>query len=185
MIPVIAFAGFLFAIAYYAQRSAERRARERNLSKEVALFNAGSGTIPERPAAGKSTEERLHEMEKTINYVAESIQGRRGPVNEFRKESDVSPGEINELKEKLRTVFKEYDIMVSENYALRAKVKQLTRQLEHHTDANGTVAAASDPVPAGSVSGSKPALHLYDDTRLINLANPDHEEPSDDTEKAG
>jgi hypothetical protein len=181
MIPVIAFAAFLFIVAFYAQRGAEQRAKGADLSNEVALFNAGHGSAPV-PAVHKPDEERLQEMQKAINSVNELLANQQQTIQEFHKESNVYTKEINDLKEKLRTVFKEYDIALSENYSLRAKVKQLTKQLQEPEPSTGATQGPLDPFLTRSMPHHKPELHLYDDTRLINLASMDSDDMSESTD---
>jgi septal ring factor EnvC (AmiA/AmiB activator) len=181
MIPVVAFAALLFIVAYYAQRHAEQRSKGNNLSSEVALFNAGHNHAPQKLVNAHSSDDRLHEMEKAINFVAESLANQQQSITSFHKESGVYTNEINELKDKLRTVFKEYDIVLSENYSLRAKVKQLSKQVQESAPASAA-AGSLDPLLTRSTTHTKPALHLYDDTRLINLTTMDSDDMSESTD---
>ncbi|MCU0609344.1 MAG: hypothetical protein MUF22_06220, partial [Chitinispirillaceae bacterium] len=93
-----------------------------------------------------------------------------------------SENEIKDLKEKLRTVFKEYDIVLSENYSLRAKVKHLTRQLRDPDKADLHDMPDADSHMTITPEVSKPALHLYDDTRLITIAAMDTDDQSESTD---
>ena len=172
MIPVVAFAAFLCIVAFYAQRHAEQRSKGSALSNEVALFNAGHGAAAGKLVTAKSPDDRLQEMERAINFVAESLANQQQSIKEFHKESYVYTNEINELKEKLRTVFKEYDIILSENYSLRAKIKQLTRQGQGRE--TGDVASGTpDSFLTRGAPSAKSAQHLYDDTRIISLMDGD------------
>jgi hypothetical protein len=174
LVPVIAFAAFLFFLALYAQRRAETRTSSGDLSREVELFNSGSGQ--QKLVTAKSTDDRLHEMEKMINRVAEVVANQQHPLHEFRKGIHPSEGETIELREKLRTVFGEYDIVLSENYTLRAKVKQLTGQIKDLEADGGSLPKADSILTNTATAASKPSLHLYEDTRLINLAALDSDE---------
>jgi regulator of replication initiation timing len=187
VIPIISFAVFLFIVAYQSQKSAERRFRTSILSKEVALYNAGHE--PPHLAAIERNDERLRELEKTMNLLIDVVGHPRKPVPESdtsnTPESDsaaASSNEVNELKEKLRTVFKEYDILLSENYTLRAKVKQLSKQkkdaVTRDESSESNQPASTGGAPADVPEQSKSSLHLYDDTRLINLSKLEAENPS-------
>jgi hypothetical protein len=193
LVPIIAFMIFLFFVVLYFQRRTAFHAKGGDLSREVDLFNAGNGQ--QKLVTAKSADDRLQEMEKMINFVAEAVANKRRPFQEERKENTaetaasaaVSVNETRELREKLRTVFREYDIILSENYTLRAKVKQLMKRMQEQ-EAGDTASAGGrgmptfDSILTGTPPASKPALHLYDDTRLFNLANPDSDDLSESDE---
>jgi|WetSurMetagenome_2_1015567.scaffolds.fasta_scaffold70943_1 hypothetical protein len=174
VIPIISLAVFFFIVAYQIQKSAERRSKTSILSKEVALFNAGQ-EVPKLVNIGH-TDDRLQELEKAINQVAEVLSRQQMPASESgTTTTDVladSPAanEVNELKEKLRTVFREYDIILSENYTLRAKVKQLSKQVKEPEVPTNPVEPRVDSILTGASDKPKASVSLYDDTRLINLA---------------
>jgi hypothetical protein len=173
VIPIISFAIFLFIVAYQVQKTAERRSKTSILSKEVALFNAGQ-EIP-KVVQAEHNDDRLKELEKAINMVVDVLGRQQKAAPEPGMTSDAVPNaetsnEVNELKEKLRTVFKEYDILLSENYTLRAKVKQLAKQIKGSKTEPESLDDSSDSIPAEATDTSKSSMHLYDDTRLINLA---------------
>ncbi|MBN1128347.1 MAG: hypothetical protein JXA71_05140 [Chitinispirillaceae bacterium] len=176
VIPIISFAVFLFIVAYQAQKSADRRSKTSVLSKEVALFNAGQ-ELPGGVARTERNFDRLQELEKAINLVTEvlSCQGHQAQEPSSGAAGTQAPGsdDVNELKEKLRSVFKEYDIILSENYTLRAKVKQLSRHIKEKEAPVETPESPRDPVPTAAEPEpvtSRSATNLYDDTRLISLA---------------
>jgi regulator of replication initiation timing len=171
IIPIISFAIFLFIVAYQAQKAAERKSKTAVLSTEVALFNAGQ----EVPGVSKNERnfDRLQDLEKAINLVTEvlSRQARETPSGTADTQNPGSD-DVNELKEKLRSVFKEYDIILSENYTLRAKVKQLSRLIKEKEEPSEVPEFPQNPLTTEARDGGAPsgnAMHLYDDTRLINL----------------
>jgi hypothetical protein len=116
-------------------------------------------------------------MEKMINFVAEAVAGERRPFQDIRRENTAPANEAGELREKLRSVFKEYDIILSENYTLRAKAKQLAGRIQELENA-GSAASPVDSVLARPAAAPKPAMRLYEDTRLIS--DPNHLEDLDD-----
>jgi hypothetical protein len=75
-----------------------------------------------------------------------------------------------ELKEKLNELQREYDIVISENYSLRARVKKLADEQAVHRAAEKAAATTADSVHGPGEDGEKPALldtrQLYDDTRM-------------------
>jgi archaellum component FlaC len=181
LIPIIAVAVFVFFVVLYLQRTTELRSKARDLSGEVEIFNAGKSQ--QKSVAPKSADDRLREMEKMINSVAEVVTGHGRPSEDVRREG---ANEVKELREKLRSMFREYDIVLSENYTLRAKVKQLSKQIQE-LEAGAPPATGVKPVVdsilTASQAASKPALHLYDDTRFFNIVNQDGDDlsESDDT----
>ena len=183
LVPVISFAAFLFIVAYYAQKSAERRSKSSELHNEVARFNAGQDV--QKLVRAERSDDRLQELEKAINMVAEVLARQQRSLQDLHmnKEENPQEHEINDLKEKLRSVFKEYDIVLSENYALRAKLKQLTRQKqEPEAPAPASAPAAVDSFLTSTVSAPKVNPSMYDDTRLINLASMDADDMSESSD---
>ncbi|MBN2187951.1 MAG: hypothetical protein JW699_00745 [Chitinispirillaceae bacterium] len=176
LIPILAFALTVFFVVLYLQKKTGGADSSEVLHREVELFN--SGQSQQRLATSQSAAERLREMEKIINFVAEAVAGERRQVPGAQGEDSVTANEAAELREKLRSVFKEYDIILSENYTLRAKVKQLAGRIKE-LEIGGTVAPSFDAIPRESASVKKPAMRLYDDTRLISLASMDSDDLSE------
>jgi hypothetical protein len=176
LIPILAFAVFVFFIALYLQRRRGGSEGHAALHREVDLFNEGQGQ--NKLVTAKSADERLREMEKMINFVAEAVAGEHRKVQGIRREDPVPANEAGELREKLRSVFKEYDIILSENYTLRAKVKQLAGRIRELEGA-GSGASSFDSKLTRTTPAQKPAMRLYDDTRLISLASMDSDDLSE------
>jgi len=175
IVPILALALFGFFMALYFQRRMGNPARTADLHHEVDLFNAGQGQ--QKLVTAKSADERLHEMEKMINFVAEAVAGERRPFQDVRRGNEAPANEAGELREKLRSVFKEYDIILSENFTLRAKVKQLVGRIQELENA-GPGTPPVDSVLTRHAAAPKPAMRLYEDTRLISDLN--HLEDLDD-----
>jgi hypothetical protein len=176
IVPILAFALFVLYLTLYFQRSAGQRGKRADLNREVELFNAGHGQ--QKLVTAKSADERLQEMEKMINFVAGAVTGEPRPFDGVRRESSAPADEAGALREKLRSVFKEYDIILSENYTLRAKVKQLARRIQEMEN-TGVGTASFDSILTRTAAAPKPAMRLYDDTRLINLASMDSDDLSE------
>jgi hypothetical protein len=176
LIPILAFALTVFFVALYLQKKTDGAESRAALHREVELFNAGQSQ--QKLVTAKTADERLREMEKIINLVIETVAGERRQVQGARGEDAVPSNEAGELREKLRSVFKEYDIILSENYTLRAKVKQLAGRIQE-LESTGTGAPSFDAIPREATPAKKPAMRLYDDTRLINLASMDSDDLSE------
>jgi septal ring factor EnvC (AmiA/AmiB activator) len=167
IIPVVALVFFFFLIQFFAQK----REEQTDLSKEVALFNTGTQQV--KPAGAEQGIDRLNQLEKAISSVTDSLSAQQRAIEQFHKENTTHNGEVNELKSKLRELYKEYDIILSENYSLRAKVKKLqhTDKSEQGTDEEVTVLQPQHQIqtPPPSLM-SKVDMKLYEDTRTLNLA---------------
>lgn len=164
IIPIVAFASFIFIVAFVSQKKTDGQ----DLSKEVARFNNGLTQNDTKPSV---PDQRLGELEKAISSVNESIASQQAVMERFQKENSAYSNEINELKSKLRDLYKEYDIVVSENYSLRARVKKLMEGREG--DASETEPAPVSASQPKKVEPAKPNMKLYEDTRLVNLTSLD------------
>jgi hypothetical protein len=184
LIPVFAFAGFLFFIALYVQRKSEMQSKGVDLSKEVALFNAGHSPNRGKEIKGNH-DERLRELEKAINVLTASLSAERSRQEQHKDNRTGGSEEIDELKEKLRTVFREYDIVLSENYALRAKVKHIMKkaQLDDTTPEERVSPPPMDSFLTRTAAPPKPNLHLYGDTRLMRIVELGPDEGGDSGEE--
>jgi hypothetical protein len=120
--------------------------------------------------------DRLAQLERAISSVTDSLSAQQRAIEQFHRDSSGQSVEVNELKNKLRELYKEYDIILSENYSLRAKVKKL----QHLPDDPSFVPADDEKVivPAAPVKAaadlpppisSKVDMKLYEDTRTLNL----------------
>ena len=153
IIPIVAFGFFIFLVAFLAQRRADNHDE---LSKQVASYNNGS--IDDRRSR-KESDGRLGEIENAISLMTHSLSNQQKMIEQFQKENNSYNSEINELRKKLRELHKEYDIVLSENYSLRAKVKKLVN------DSDQPAKERIDEDKAGKVN-----MKLYDDTRLLNVS---------------
>ncbi|MCW8965231.1 MAG: hypothetical protein OQK82_00880 [Candidatus Pacearchaeota archaeon] len=178
IIPAVAFAFFIFLLIFFAQK----REEQADMSQEVAQFNTGSTQMTMQEPVLNATD-RLGQLEKAIASVTNSLSVQQRAIEQFHKENSSYSGEINELKGKLRELYKEYDIVLSENYLLRAKVKKLQgtegfgEQGESEEVAIEDIKPSSPPpvitthgTESESMLSSKVDMKLYEDTRALNLA---------------
>ena len=169
IVPVVAFGFFIFMI----QLTAQRREGSRDLTREVTEFN----TVGFEPVAPRSPgASRLTQLEHAISTVTESLNAQQRAIEQFHRDNSNYNGEINELKGKLRELYKEYDIVLSENYSLRAKVKKLQDRKDEDI-ADIPVAAAPEVLPPKPAEppplSAKVDMKLYEDTRTLNLSQLD------------
>lgn len=177
IIPIVSFTVFIGIVIYFAQK----KSLNTDLKKEVINFNSGA-TV--RNMNHRSHDGRIDELEKAISYVTNSISSQQSVLDKFKHDNKDATSELNDLKDKLRELYKEYDIVLSENYSLRAKMKKLLEtkknsgspeipadfkeELENvlRTDTENTI----NKVENASESSKPLDLKLYEDTRLLNIS---------------
>jgi chromosome segregation ATPase len=170
VIPIVSFVIFIGIVFYFAQK----KTLNSELKSEVLKFNSGKiSRMPHTPSDVK-----LQELEKAISAVTDSINNQQNVIDDFKREKIDCTVEINDLKEKLRELYKEYDIVVSENYSLRAKLKKLNENKNEQgielpeqepKIMTNDVSKVTD-VNDVEVTQGKVNLKLYEDTRLLNVA---------------
>lgn len=167
IIPVFALVIFIFIIQFVNQKR-----EQTGLSREVTQFNAG--VVPPLQQSFGTGTDRLSQLERAISTITDSLTVQQQTINQFNKGGNNYNTEINDLKAKLRELYKEYDIVLSENYSLRAKVKKL------QDPGAGVPPAGQDITPVTQretkydridpVISNKVDMRLYEDTRTLNLA---------------
>jgi GTPase involved in cell partitioning and DNA repair len=162
IIPIVSFAFFVFLLIYFAQKNNPEQPY-RDLAKEVNRFNNG---IVDKKVVIEKPDSRLNELEKSIFTLTDSITNQQRVIDGFQQSNVANQTEMKDLRQKLRDIYKEYDIVVSENYSLKATVKKLKDQKSEgtaHAD-NSPLTYENDPEPNSNRSN----LRLYEDTRLLN-----------------
>lgn len=178
IIPSVSFAIFIFLVIYFAQC----KNPPTQLKQEVNNFNNG---FYNHTSELKKPYNRLEELERSISVVTKSITNQQKVIDRFKREKIDYSCEINELKDKLRELYKEYDIVLSENYSLRAKMKKM---MEKNPQENNLTDFSHVNVPFPNVEksenpkGAKINLKLYEDTRLLNITTLNE---FNETEKSG
>mgnify|MGYP000703100723 CR=1 FL=1 len=170
LIPVMAAALFLPIIIFAGPRRTSEKNIDRhtkNLAREVERFNEGDISAPS-PAA----ERRLSEIELTINRVSDVLSSQQKIIREAMGKDAGRDTELLDIKEKLRELQREYDIVISENYSLRARLKKLM-------DKRAAASAAAAPSAADEIRGPgdidkgqyRSNMQLYDDTRMLRQSD--------------
>jgi Mg2+ and Co2+ transporter CorA len=175
IIPIIALSFLVFLLVMNAQKRS--LPTEQSKGSPPLLPDGKSLGDTKFLAARKSTEERLNEYEQTITQINQSLSTQNKVIEKFQEENISCNGEIEKVKLKLRELHKEYDIVISENYSLRAKVKSLQKKVDAVSPGQGLVASATETFPAKRATGGKEHvemnMNLYEDTRLFKAATLD------------
>jgi septal ring factor EnvC (AmiA/AmiB activator) len=163
IIPIVALAVFVLLMLIHFQK------KEQGADMEPIAPDKKPLGDTKFLAAQKSTEERLSEFESTISSINKSLNDQQAVIGKYQTENSTYNEEIEKLRSKLRDLHKEYDIVISENYSLRAKVKSLVKKAENADRSDGL---AEPPAPAGR-EHSEMNMNLYEDTRLFKSSTLD------------
>lgn len=170
IIPILA----VVALGFLLVMNAQKRSMEGVQQQTAIPTPTPTGKLPGDTkflAAQKSTEERLNEYEQTIAQINKSLSNQHMVIEKFQEENVSYNDQIEKLQAKLRELHKEYDIVISENYSLRAKVKSLQKKIETGTAAPDMVDAPADALPSQQAMSGKEHvemnMNLYEDTRLF------------------
>jgi predicted RNase H-like nuclease (RuvC/YqgF family) len=170
IIPIVALAFFVLILLFFAQRKSQRL---------PVLQGAPLSTDAVAAQSKRSTEARLAEFENTITVINKALTDQQAVIEKFQRENSSYNQEIEKLQSKLREVHQEYDIVVSENYSLRAKVKTLMKKAEPghaaFTEENAPrdADAFSSLHAASARERSEMNMNLYEDTRLFKASTLD------------
>ncbi len=170
IIPIIALVIFAFSISYIAQKRTDYLEQGKQLAVEVRQFNDGKFLSQER-----STEARLDEFEHTISSINKALSNQQKVIEKFQEENSQYNDEIGMLKKKLRELHKEHDIVVSENYSLRAKYNNLAKDVGSAPDHSpGFRFTESEPEAVSSQHPSQPkgawdmGMSVLDETKTFS-----------------
>ena len=168
IIPIIALVAFTFIISFFAQKRSAEQQQNKNLVREVQQFNEGKLITAQR-----STDERLDDFERTVASINKALFNQQKVIEKFQEENSTYNSEIDNLKKKLREMHKEYDIVVSENYSLRAKFNTLAKKTEPEARLRPN-ARHSEPEAYISLQTSQPkpgyevTMSVFDNTKILS-----------------
>lgn len=173
LIPVVAFALALLIIALSFQNrktDASSKGQGRDLAREVDTFNMGF------VRQEKSAEERFGEIETTISLVNSALSNQQKIIETFKGKDTNLENELNTLKDKLRELQQEYDIVISENYSMRARIKKFFEE-KSVKEENVSSAQSAKSTGDGFVQDAfaiqkektEKKINLYDDTKAFEI----------------
>jgi uncharacterized coiled-coil protein SlyX len=158
IVPILALAFLAYRIILAAQKRSETIR---------VPSSAPNGTLP------RSTEDRLNEYERTIAQINATLAAQQKTIERSREQNSTSSGEIEKLTSSLRELHKEYDIVISENYSLRAKVKSLQKRIDDPAPAHESagMSAEGEPGLAMTRENIEMNMSLYDDTKVFKTSS--------------
>jgi chromosome segregation ATPase len=169
IIPILAVAFLIYRLVLNAQKRTEAG----GTSAPAAGAGAQAGDTRSQQAL-RSTEDRLNEYEQTIAQINRTLSIQQKVVEKFQEENTSCTGEIEKLNSQLRELHKEYDIVISENFSLRAKAKSLQRKLDSVPGSllDAVAPAAATAQPSNGVRETMEMnLNLYEDTKLLKSSS--------------
>jgi cytochrome c-type biogenesis protein CcmH/NrfF len=175
IIPVVALALFFLILTLSTQQGKAAVSRQdAGLSREVEQFNRGNA---EMPVAAHLTDQRLESIQNTIQMVTSALSNQQQIIENVQGKDVRNEMQLRELNEKLQSLQQEYDIVISENYSLKARLRQLVGPAWQQQPEQLPPGAANAQQPAELATqlermiGDTPNLtnirRLYDDTRTF------------------
>jgi|WetSurMetagenome_2_1015567.scaffolds.fasta_scaffold155629_2 hypothetical protein len=167
IIPIIALVIIAFSVSYIGQKRSVYLEQGKQLSAEVRQFNDGKFISQER-----STEERLNEFEHTISSINKALSNQQKVIEKFQEENTLYNEEIDVLKNKLRELHKENDIVVSENYSLKAKYNKLVKNAGSELELSSRFSSEPEAVafrrPVQSKGAWEMGMSVLDETKTFS-----------------
>ena len=160
IVPALALAVFIVILVFHFQK---------NPSGTENIQRGDTRSMPVQ----KSTEARLGEFESTILSINTALTDQQRIIEQFQSGAGVGNVELESMRSKLRDLHKEYDIVISENYSLRAKVKSMQKKNDVAEKPVEKVEPVSPPVSYPAREHSEMNMNLYEDTRLYKTSTLD------------
>lgn len=124
IVPIVAAALFVLIVALNFQKSGHNAVNgERDLNREVEEFNNRVGI--DKEILQNLTSTRTNGIEKTVQLVSSALSNQQKIIEKFLGKDAALEHELNELKGRLHELQQEYDITLSENYSLKARLKKI------------------------------------------------------------
>lgn len=169
LFPILALSILIFAIVFRTQRKGEPEERGRppdTLTREVKAFNDGVVGAPPKPREVPQT--RLSEIEKTISLVSKTLSSQQKIIEEFQGSNAHYTDAVTNLKNRLKELQREYDIVLSENYSLRAKLKRLRSGRNGAHEVRENFHVEKQESVSSSRADRRNEQSLFEDTRVLH-----------------
>lgn len=179
IIPIIALVVFTFVVSLLSQKRGVAVEGNKSMAVQVQQFNDGKFI----PADG-SAHVKLDEFEQTISSFNDTLSNQQKVIEKFNRENNTYNIEIDRLKNQLRELHKEYDIVVSENFSLRAKYdsllkrfgaeSELTLQPPHMLNFSESEPRRAAPLLTTETKSDREfTVNIFDETRIFTSSNLD------------
>ena len=175
IIPIVSAAFVILIMVVNIQKRKEDTtgyAYIRDLKREVDEFNRGVPVDTKLPLI--SEENRLSKIESTIQLVSTALSNQQKMIENFQGKDDILEDGLNDLKEKLKELQKEYDITISENYSLRARLNKAEKERgkkinsRSGTSSRSDISEDTDTIEVSKVLNMK----IYEEDRKLDPTKP-------------
>ena len=117
--PILAVALFVFGQMLYLQRKKHKKLT----GLELAVHNFNTGATVHRPARSvDEAEKRIADVEKAMTLLTTALANQQKVI-----EGETNERKISELKHTIDELRQEHDLIVSENYSLKARINKTAR----------------------------------------------------------
>ena len=175
IIPIVSAAFVILIMVVNIQKRKEDNSEGphfRDLRREVDEFNRGVPVDTKLPLI--SEENRLGKIESTIQLVSTALSNQQKMIENFQGKDDILEDGLNDLKEKLKELQKEYDITISENYSLRARLNKAEKERgkkinsRSGTSSRSDISEDTDTIEVSKVLNMK----IYEEDRKLDPTKP-------------
>lgn len=175
IIPIVSAAVVILIVVVNIQKGKEDTTGDayiRDLKREVDEFNRGVPVDTKLPLI--SEENRLSKIESTIQLVSTALSNQQKMIENFQGKDDILEDGLNDLKEKLKELQKEYDITISENYSLRARLNKAEKERDKVRNSRSSTSSKSDiSEDTDTIEVSKVLnMKIYEEDRKLDPAKP-------------
>ena len=175
IVPIVSAAFVIFILVVNIQKSKEDTTGSvyiRDLKREVDEFNRGIPVDTKLPLI--SEENRLSKIESTIQLVSTALSNQQKMIENFQGKDDILEDGLNDLKEKLKELQKEYDITISENYSLRARLNKAEKERDKVRNSRSSTSSRSDiSEDTDTIEVSKVLnMKIYEEDRKLDPTKP-------------
>ena len=106
----------------------------------------------------------MREIENTIRLVSTALSNQQKIIENFQGKDVALENEHNSLKQKLQELQKEYDITISENYSLRARLNKAGKEVTEPLPEEEEFSEDTDAIERSKVLNKK----IFDDSHKID-----------------
>jgi chromosome segregation ATPase len=167
--PIVSLAIFVFILIYYHQKKNIKLPQR--IASDFAVYQKLFDDAKNLFNQNEIPKEKLNKYESTLEQINKSLSKQHDILEKIQEENINYKYQIEKLKSKLSELQKEYDIVISENYSLRAKIKSMqNKDLQNLSPEN-----LSSHFKNQSKEHIEMNMNLYEDTRLFNPSSLEEE----------
>lgn len=178
IIPIVAVALLVLVLVLNLQQNRENQwldNEKSDLKREVTDYN--NGIAIGRNVLSETSENRLRDIESTIKLVSTALSNQQKIIENFQGNDANIAQEQLILKNKLQELQHEYDIIISENYSLRARLKKIEQEHGIHLRSDSSTPAmntATKEITEELKNGKVVKLKIYNKPRILNSSKPSY-----------